>query len=159
MDMSLRTLMAVGGSLAMAVSVAPGLAGARGGCGRFCRQAGAVGVGRGDPGVTIRGGDRSLRLLDGNVAVRVSCRRTVPCVGAVQINPVNFPLPGGVPNRSYNGVDLTVGAGRTATFEIPLLPAAAQLVRARRHLLVEAVVRLDDHLGTQLGRTMTLSPG
>jgi hypothetical protein len=155
-----RSWVAVSVALALAATTAvvPAVAKRKGGCGRFCRQAGAVGGAPGDPGVTIRGADRSLRLRRGVVAVRVSCRRTTTCVGAVQINPVYFDLPGGVPPGSYNGVDLTVPAGRTASFEIPLLPAAAQLVRERGHLLVDAEVRLEDNRATRVDRRMTLSP-
>lgn len=159
MRRALLRSVAVGGVVALvAVASTAASAARRPGCGTFCKQAGGLGAGHGDPGVTIRGADRSLLLSQGYVAVRVTCHRTTSCVGAVEIDPEHFPLPGGVPPRSYNGVDLSVGPGRTDTFLIPLLPAAAQLVHARGHLLVNVKVRLDDNMATSVRRTMTLRP-
>jgi hypothetical protein len=115
----------------------------RPGCGSFCRQAGGLG---GEPGLapcTIL--SRQIQEKAGSAAVRVRCHGRGTSRGAVVIWPHDFSqhVSDGIPNGSYDGVDLTVPRGATVTFQIPLSKQALALLRHKHRIAVDVLVELN----------------
>ena len=115
-----------------------------GSCGSFCRQAGGLGGSPAVPPCKILSG--RIVVKQGIAPVSVRCRGKRTSRGVVAIYPHNIRrdfVNDGVPQTSYDGVDLVAPPGRIVTVRILLSPKARALLRRRRRLLVDVLIELN----------------